>query len=123
MLFESDIELAVRKSKTFEACLKQEFGAQGDNFDQLIKSVEGKLAPEIAAQLDRVRRMRNEVVHNMGQDRLRNRREFEELCRNIETTFNRVTNSRLTRIRLEWIVLILLATVGLFICMLLESPA
>ena len=80
----TDIELAVRKSRTLEARLKQEQGAKGDGLGALTKSVQGKLPPETIKQLNNVTHMRNELVHQKGQYRLKDKRDFVQQCKEIE---------------------------------------
>ena len=90
MLFYSDIELVVRKSKDFEARLEQEFGAIGTGLGAKITKVRGKLPADTIKQLSQVRAIRNDIVHKKDVNRLKNRREFMQLCNDIESSLNKI---------------------------------
>jgi hypothetical protein len=123
MLFYSDIELAVRKSKTLERRLRREFGAQGEGLGQLIKSVQKKLPDETIQHLNRVNKMRNDVVHIEEHNRLENRRQFVELCDGIERSLDKITKSKRAQDRDQWFLVIAFVTIVLIICILLQNPA
>jgi hypothetical protein len=123
MLFQSDIEVAVRKIRTFESRLKSEFGAKGNGFAEYVKSVQGKLSDETVQQLKQVNDIRNDIVHNEGRDRLPNRREFVELCDNVERSLDQITKPRLARQKIQLILMIVLFTISLAICMVFQGTA
>ena len=124
MLFDySDIELVVRKSKTLERCLRQDFGAKGESLGQLIKSVEGKLPADTIQQLKRVNGMRNKVVHEERQDRLEDRREFVGLCDNLTRSLNHMAILRQTQERFQWFLGLTFVTAVSIIYILLQNPA
>ena len=92
MPFYSDIELVVRKSKTFEARLEREFGVTGPGLGAKITKAKNKnkLPPDTLTRLAEVRAIRDDIVHNQNINRLRNRREFLQLCNEIEGTLNKI---------------------------------
>jgi hypothetical protein len=95
----SDIELAVQKSRTLETRLEREHGAKGEGLGQEIESVEKKLPPETVKQLKKVNKMRNEIVHEEGRNRLSSRREFVQLCQEIERSLNELEKPRKAQAR------------------------
>ena len=88
MFMLSDIDLAVRKSKTLHSRLQRELYTSEKDFEKAIKSMKGKLPDETINQLHEVRKMRNDVVHEVEQNRLADRREFLRLCKEIEKTLD-----------------------------------
>ena len=95
----SDIELAVQKSRTLETRLEREHGAKGEGLGQEIESIEKKLPPETVKQLKKVNKMRNEIVHEEGRNRLSSRREFVQLCQEIERSLNELEKPRKAQAR------------------------
>lgn len=93
MFMYSDIEVAVKKSKTLHNRLKRELYTSEKDFEKAINSVKGRLPDETIDQLHEVRIMRNEVVHEVEKNNLANRREFLRLCKEIEKTLDNKNRS------------------------------
>jgi hypothetical protein len=86
----SDIDLVVRISKSLEARLVRDFGADGEGLGKKIESVERKLPSETVKQLYEVNKVRNDLVHKEELNTLTNRNEFKRKCKNIERSLNKV---------------------------------
>lgn len=89
----SDIDITVKRSKGLEDRLKNELGAKGEGLGQLANSVKGKIPPQMFTDLDTIAKMRNPVVHNKDQDTLRDRREYEQLCDQVDAQLNHLKSA------------------------------
>jgi hypothetical protein len=81
----SDIELVVKKSKSFEALLEAAFQAEGRGLHEKITSVESKLPEHLIKKLRYIATVRNKLVHTHQTDHIDDRRRFEETCDEVET--------------------------------------
>jgi hypothetical protein len=87
---ESDIDIAVKRTKILDARLVREFSAQGETFEEHIKSAKG-LPEEVVDTLHNpIRLWRNDVVHKVDQNKLKNRQKFIQACDYVEAEFDRL---------------------------------
>lgn len=84
----SDIEIAVKRSKALEDRLEREFGATGDGLGKKANSLRGKIPSPISDNLDKIVKMRNDIVHQKNHDHLLDRRKFIHLCDEVENQLN-----------------------------------
>lgn len=86
---ESDIDIAVKRTKTLENRLKQELNVKGDGLKQLTENAKPKLPREIYEKLiAKIIPWRNDVVHKVGHNNLSNRGEFIQSCNSVEHTLD-----------------------------------
>jgi len=72
----SDLDRAVKASKSLEAALKKRHRATGKGLHELVSSVEPHLPADAVRDLRYIATIRNKLVHEDGYDRIDDRREF-----------------------------------------------
>jgi hypothetical protein len=68
----SDIDIAVKGAKKIEAFLVTNFGAVGRGLHDKLSSVENRIPPKLQKQIRFVASVRNAVVHEEGENLMRN---------------------------------------------------
>ena len=85
----SDLDLAVRSSKRFEAILGTRFGARGRGLHEKVDSVKRDLDAETVRALRLIATVRNKIVHEDGYNRIDDKRRFKDACRHADRALRR----------------------------------
>lgn len=110
----SDLDIAVKWSKRFEAVLDRRYGAHGRGLHEKLDSVEHDLPGHAVRDLRLVATVRNKIVHEDGYSKIDRKREFIAACHRAE----KAMTPRGVRWRMRiYIVLGLLAAFGVLALM------
>lgn len=110
----SDIECVVLNSKKLEHLLETRMNATGRGLHEMTSSVSRQLDMATIKKLRFIASVRNGIVHDFGNDELKDREGFEAACAEVEQTLYTLTGGKPRRIPNRyafWIAILTLAII------------